>query len=180
MRGFVILRSHTLTILYGLIILLLIFVTIFVVVKTFPFYGTFLKIVLKILSPFIISALIAYLLYPIVLKIESYRVQKSLSILLIYLVIIGGICLLTYHSVPTLIRQVKQLSEQLPNLIYMYEEIVVQIYESTSFLPNTVHEQIDNLFIVLEDMINHHLNKIMNSVTHIFDFIIIITVIPVL
>lgn len=174
------LRKHTLTIIYTLIIILLTFLTIFVIVKLFPFYKRLLNFILKVLSPFIISALIAYLLHPIVKKIESYRVQKSLAILIIYLLFFASIGLSTYHSIPILNVQLQQLSEQLPDLIHMYEQFIITIYESTSFLPETVHDQIDALLNTIEKVVDNFLNKIMNSITKLFDLIVVITVIPVL
>lgn len=174
------LRKHAATVIYSLATILLFFLTVYVIVKLFPFYRQALQFLGKLLSPFIISALFAYLLYPIVKKIESYRVQRSLSILIIYLFFIGTISLFIFHSMPKISIQLRQLIEQLPNLIYTYEGLILSIYESTSLLPEALHDQIDGLLQSLEQRIDVVSSKILNSMAHLFDLIIIITVIPVL
>lgn len=174
------LRKYTLDILYWLIIGLLSFLILFILVKLFPFYRNFLRFSLKIFLPFIISCVIAYLLYPIVKKIESYRVQTSLAILIIYLFFFGGSGLLIYHSLPAMMNQLQELSEQLPDLIKMYEQFIMSFYESTSFLPETIQEYIDHLFQTIEKRLEQVLKRTTNQVIHFFDVIVIVTVIPVL
>lgn len=174
------LRKHALTIIYYLLMILLFFLTVFLLLKLFPFYKQALNFVGKILSPFIISALFAYLLHPFVKKIESFRVQKSLAIIIIYLIFLGSISLFILHSMPKIRLQLEQLTEQLPNLIYMYEQFVFSIYDSTSLLPEAFHDQIDALLETIEKRTDRFLNKLLNNVSHLFDLLIIITVIPVL
>lgn len=174
------LRKHTLTILYWLIILLLTVLTIYVLVKLFPTYKNIFRFIMKVLLPFIISCIIAYLLYPIVKKIESYRVQTFLAILIIYLFFFGGIGLFTYYSLPMLVSQLQELNEQLPELINLYENFINKLYDTTSFLPINVQEQIDLILITIEKKIEALLGKVIGSITRIFDLIILLTVIPVL
>src|SRR5699024_423185 len=127
---------------------------------------------------FLISCLIAYLLYPIIKKIHSHRIQKGLAILIIYVLFFGGTAFLVYNLYPVAVLQLRDLNVHLPELIAMYESIIVLLYESTSFLPETVHDKIDQLIFTVEQSLENMLNKLVSGVTRIFDFIIALTVIP--
>src|SRR5690625_1747336 len=62
----------------------------------------------------------------------------------------------------------------------MYEDAVYQIYESTSFLPETVHDKMDGFVMGLETKVENILGKLLGGFTKVFDVILIIMVIPVL
>lgn len=174
------LRKNPLHILYWLLITLLIFLTIYLLVKLYSFYGVVISFLGKIFLPFLISCLIAYLLYPITLKIHAQRIHKGLAVIIIYVVFFGGIAFLVYNLYPITIYQLRELNEQLPQLVEMYESIIYQLYESTSFLPEAVHDKIDQLIYTIEYSVENMINKLIGGVTKLFDVIVVITVIPVL
>jgi predicted PurR-regulated permease PerM len=102
------------------------------------------------------------------------------SILLIYILFVGGTIYLVYRVYPAIIIQLRDLNEHLPQFISMYEDTIYQIYVSTSFLPEAVHDQMDQLIFSIEKSLENIVGKLLSGFTKIFDFIIIITVIPVL
>lgn len=79
-----------------------------------------------------------------------------------------------------IVTQVRELNEQLPQFINMYEKLIYQMYEYTSFLPETVHDKFDHLIARVENGLDRLLARLVNGFTKVFDFIIFITVIPVL
>lgn len=165
---------------YFLIITIFVILLTFLLVKLFPIYGSILAFFVRLLMPFIIACFIAYLLYPIVTWLEQYKFPNVLSILLIYLLFIGGTIYLVYRVYPALIIQLRDLNEHLPQFIKMYEDTIYQMYVSTSFLPEAVHDQMDQFIFNIETSLENFVGKLMNGFTKIFDFIVIITVIPVL
>lgn len=165
---------------YWLIVFIFIFLFMFLLVKLFPIYGTVFSFIWKLLSPFIIASFIAYLLYPITKKLNSYNIQNPYAILLIYFVFFGSTAYLIYRLYPAILIQLKDLNEHIPELITMYERIVANIYESTSFLPEAVHDQIDQLIITLERSLENVVAKLLSGFTKIIDLIFIVTIIPVL
>ena len=60
------------------------------------------------------------------------------------------------------------------------KERLIKCYESTSFLPETFHDKMDQLINRLENSLDNVLTKLVGGFTKIFDMIIVITVIPVL
>lgn len=152
----------------------------YLLVKLFPVYGAVFSFMWRLLLPFIIACLIAYLLYPVISKLHAYHIPKGAAILLIYLLFFGGTAYFVYRVYPAVIQELKDLNEQLPHLLQMYEDLVYQLYESTSFLPEAVHDKMDQLFIRLELLLENILERLLGGFTKIFDLIVFITVIPVL
>lgn len=153
---------------------------IYLLVKLFPFYQVVFKFIWTLLLPFFIACFIAYLLHPIVVKLQSYQIHKTVAILLIYGLFFGGIALLVYRAYPVIIYQLRDLNDYLPQLMTMYEEIIYNAYESTSFLPEAVHDQMDQFIRNMESRLESNVGKALNQFTKVFDFVVLITVIPVL
>src|SRR5699024_6760726 len=115
--------------------------------------------------------------YPIIKKLHEHHIHKTYAILLIYLLFLGGIAYLIYLVYPAFMHQLRDLNEYIPQFIKLYEDIIYQIYESTSFLPEAVHNQIDQLIMRIELYLENIVGKLMGGFTKIFDLIILITVI---
>ncbi|ASN05142.1 AI-2E family transporter [Virgibacillus necropolis] len=173
-------EKNPLHILYWLIIGILTFLLVYLFIKLFPFYGTVFSFLWSVFFPFFFSLFIAYLLYPIMQKIHSFNIPKGLAILIIYVLFLGGIIFAINRIYPLFLRQLTELSDQLPQFISTYKNWIYQIYESTAFLPETVHDKMDNLFQQIETRMGNLVSKLINSITKIFDIIVVVTVIPVL
>ena len=159
-------------------ILILIFS--FLLVITFPYFKEILLFLWRLFLPFVIAAFIAYLLFPVIDFLYRQQIQKGLAVLIIYVVFFGGLGFLFYHVYPLIIHQMRDLVENFPRFVKMYEDSINQIYQSTAFLPETVHDKIDGLVASVEGTLDDLLAKLMDGFLHIFDMIIIITIIPVL
>lgn len=166
--------------LYWLITGIFVFLFIYLLVKLFPLYGAVFSFILRLLSPFLVSCLIAYLLYPVIKKLHSYNIPRGLAILSIYILFFGGFAYLIYRVYPAVMHQLQDFNQQLPVFIDMYEKLIYQLYEYTSFLPETVHDKIDQLITRVEISLETILDKLVGGFTRIFDAIIFLTVIPVL
>ncbi|WP_121615081.1 AI-2E family transporter [Virgibacillus halodenitrificans] len=166
--------------LYWLLIGIFLFLFCYLFIKLFPMYGTVLSFIWRLLAPFIVACLIAYLLYPIVNKLQKYNIHRGIAILLIYFLFFGGITYLIYRVYPLIILQLRDLNEQLPQFIKLYEELIYKLYEYTSFLPETVHDKIDELILRSEKSIDKILTRLVGGFTKIIDTIIFLMVIPVL
>ncbi|AXI09553.1 AI-2E family transporter [Oceanobacillus zhaokaii] len=173
-------RNKRLNYLYWIITGILSILFIYLLVKSFPFYSIFFSFLWKLSIPFLIAILIAYLLYPVIKKIHSYNIHKGLAILFIYVLFFGGIAYLIYRVYPVIVLQVRDLANNFPKMTEMYEGMVLNVYEYTSFLPETVHDKMDQLIYRLENSLDNVLTKLVGGFTRIFDMVLVITVIPVL
>lgn len=168
------------TLLYRLGLFILLSLFLLLTVKLFPLYKLILLFIGKLILPFVLSGFISYLLYPIVLKLTSYRLNRISAIVIIYALFFGGIGCAVYYGFPLFVKQVEELSEQLPGIMLKYEEIMYGMYESTAFLPEIVHDKLDDLIIKLEGKLENSLAALLMHLTKGVDVIIILTIIPVL
>jgi len=166
--------------LYWVISGIFVFLFIYLLMKLFPAYSVILSFLWKLFAPFIIAAFIAYLLHPMVQKMHELRMPKALAILLIYVVFFGGIGFAVYRLYPVIVHELHDLNDQLPQLMEMYSDLVYQLYEYTSFLPETVHDKMDSLLIQMENKVDRFIGKIVGMLTKVVDMVVLLTVIPVL
>lgn len=165
---------------YGFIFIILLSIILLLTIKLLPIYKLIGLLLLKLILPFVISGLISYLLYPIVLKLQTYKIKKNIAIIAIYLIFFGTVFSISYFGFPIFVKQLVELSEQLPQMIKMYEEIIYSIYESTSFLPEIVHDKMDELIVRIEKILENNISLVLAKVANIVDLIIVLTIIPVL
>jgi predicted PurR-regulated permease PerM len=167
-------------VLYWLSIGLIISVLCFLLLKTFPFYQFILSFLFAILTPILIAAFLAYLLYPIVEYLNEHFMPRWAAIVCIYAVIFGGIVFGVYRAFPVLVQQLQELINNLPNLIDTYQEWTYQLYIQTSNFPETIHDKMDEAFLTIENKLVNILTNIIYSFTGITDVIIIAAIIPIL
>ncbi|RKQ37873.1 AI-2E family transporter [Oceanobacillus halophilus] len=172
--------ENRVSIIYWLLIGILLFLFVFLLVKTFPYYKEVFTFLWKLFLPFIIACLIAYLLFPIIEKLHSFNIHRGLAILLIYLLFFVGVGYLIYRVYPAIVHQVHDLSNNFPQFVQTYQKMIYSLYEYTSFMPETVHDKMDHFFITIENSLDDLLSNLLSGFTKIFDMIITITVIPVL
>ncbi|WP_246001088.1 AI-2E family transporter [Oceanobacillus piezotolerans] len=159
---------------------ILTFLFIYLLVKTYPFYSEIFSFLWRLLIPFIIASLIAYLLYPVIEKLDHYNIHRGIAILFIYILFFGGVGFLIYRIYPQVIHQVRDLTNNFPLFMDMYRNSIQQVYNFTSFLPENVHDKMDDIILGIENSLDILLSKLISGFTRIFDMVIVITVIPVL
>ncbi|MBX3708766.1 MAG: AI-2E family transporter [Gammaproteobacteria bacterium] len=86
-----------------------IFVTILVI--------TLLYLLAPIMTPFLLGALLAYLVNPLVKRLEKWHLPHLLSVILIFLFLFSATTLLISFLYPHIIRQIEVLFAMIPQLI---------------------------------------------------------------
>lgn len=173
-------NGKAIKVIYFCLIAILIIILLFLLVKLYPIYALIFSFLGRILLPFIIAAFISYLLYPIIDKLHQYHINKSLAIAIIYLLFFLGGSIAFYKSFPIFVHQLQDLSEHLPQFALMYENIINSLYDSTAFLPELVHEKITDMIVTIESSMEKQIGKIVEKAANIVDFIVFLTIIPVL
>lgn len=74
----------------------------------------------KIIFPFVLAIVVSYILYPVVAKLEAKKIARSVSIILIYLVLGVAFAISTVFVVPQLISNTKELINKLPEITLEY------------------------------------------------------------
>ncbi|WP_102026935.1 AI-2E family transporter [Salirhabdus sp. Marseille-P4669] len=165
--------------LYWLLIALISLILCYLLWISFPFYNFIFSFLLAVLTPVLISALIAYILYPIIEMLEQI-IPRWFAIFIIYLLIFGGIIFGISKAYPVFVHQLQELIHNLPTLIQTYQEWIYNLYIQTSRFPETVHDQMDSAFATIENKLMQILTNTIYSLTGITDVLVIAAVIPIL
>ncbi|WP_066569258.1 AI-2E family transporter [Snodgrassella sp. CFCC 13594] len=94
--------------------------------------SVFLLVKLKpILTPFVIAGILAYILNPMVDKLQKWRVIRPIGAMLVMLLSLGVLTALLLTIVPMLMDQVSNLSDRLPTFIrWVHKQVVPWVNET--------------------------------------------------
>ena len=139
-----------------LAIVLLTYVSLKLVVdlKIFPVIGK----ILKIISPFFIGIVIAWLFDPIVKSLEKRKVSRPLGVVFVYIVFIAFIALLLYIMIPMVGNQLNDLITSAPAFFNEMKDWVDGVFDSLS-------KSTGNDFLDIQEKFYESINKIGNSFT---------------
>ncbi|GJM11695.1 MAG: AI-2E family transporter [Pseudohongiella sp.] len=91
-----------------------------------------------ILLPFVVGVTIAYLLNPLLLKLDGHKISRTLATLFILISFLVVLVLLVTFLLPPLYREVAQLAEQAPQYV---DSLWVQIQPYVDIVEETVDEE---------------------------------------
>lgn len=139
----VITSNRILSILYILFIILLVYV----VSLIFKEWGilSFIGKMLSIISPLFIGFLLAWLLNPMVQKLQKRGINRTISVIISYLVLVVGIYLIFAFTIPSLGTQISDILTAVPNIV------------------DDVKGWIDNIFLKLSNLSLQNLDNIKST-----------------
>lgn len=167
-------------VIYYLVIAVLLFILLYFLAITKPYYAAFFSFLGKLLLPFFIAGIIAYILHPLIEWLHRCHIHRGIAVLIIYLVFFGGAGYGIYRAYPLMVEQAKEMSRHFPEFITLYQDGLNKIYSSTSFLPETVHDRMDEFIQSLEDTMNTFSGRLIGGFNGLMDAVILLTIIPVL
>ena len=91
-----------------------------------------------VISPIFIGFLIAWLFEPFVKRLEDKKIPRLISIIFVYLIILGLLFLGTYLFIPSLISQVKDFVRAAPTIFENLTDFIVNIISKVA--PNHMIE----------------------------------------
>ncbi len=138
----------------GIVTLAYISIKLMAELKIFPIIGR----ILKIISPFFIGLVIAWLFDPVVKSLERKKVNRPLGIVFIYVVFIAVIALLLYIMIPMVGDQLNDLIASAPAFFNEVKDWADGIFESLS-------KSTGNDFADVQEKIYEAINKVGNSFT---------------
>lgn len=132
--------NRILKILYILFIILLIYVVTLVLMQ----WGilSFIGRMLSIISPLFIGFLIAWVLNPMVKKLVSKNINRTLAVIIAYLVLILGIYLIFAFTLPSLGNQVSDILSAIPKIV---DDVKIWIDNFFLKLSNLSLQNLDNI-----------------------------------
>lgn len=142
----------------------------------------FREILLNVLSPFLISALLAYLLNPVVEFIEKRDIKRIISVILVYIILLFAILFLGFFVLPKLFRDISILVENFPQYSQQIQIFVKNFQDGyiNSNLPQGLKDIIDDNIILIQTLVMSFLQKTADSLITFFSKIFNFILIPVI
>ena len=161
------LSKKILKILY-IVFIVLLTLAVIVVCQKIKILG-FIKELLKVISPFFIGFVLAWLLRPIVQKVNKKIDNYSLSAIIIFAAFIGIVFLVIYSFIPTVYTEVNELVGLLPSFI---EKITLSINDIFGNFEETGLELTDFKNKLLINITNFSINFAEKLPATIINFIV--------
>lgn len=157
-----------------------ILVIVYMITLTFPVIKTLFEFVIKLLLPFIIGFIGAYILYPLAEKISNKRVNYKASVIIVVIFFMTFITLFVVILFPKIYEQIKFLIDNLPNYIDEISKYIDKICNFMSFLPDKYLPNKDNLLTFFTNFINTKMNNYEEIFDNLSFYIILLFLSPVL
>ena len=158
----VIKKSKKLLDLLYLVIICVIVLSITILIREWgivSFIGNFLKVI----SPLFIGFVIAWLLNPIVKRLNEMGVNRALASVLTLLLFVFLIFLFLSFLIPTLYEQINDLIKVIPSIIEEVQDLVNKFFNSLSSIEALDVQSIrENAFASIEDVIHNFTTSIPN------------------
>lgn len=92
--------------------------------------------VLGIISPLFIGLVIAWLFNPLVNKLKNRGINRTLSAVLVYVVILGVITLALFALVPTLYTQIQDFAKVVPTIFDKFQNYIDGVFQKLDTIQN--------------------------------------------
>lgn len=153
-------------------------IVLFIFIKLQPIWLPILKVMFKILFPFIAAAFITYLLHPLIERIHEGGLHRGLAVFIIYFLFFGGVGYAFYKGLPEFIKQLKDLAESVPELTNQYMIFVDYIQNKTAAWPDGIQERVNEGIVSIEQRLAAILSNVINSILELVGSLFTIAIIP--
>lgn len=163
---------------YRLGFLLLLFIVIFIFSKLQAVWMPLIKVFMALFIPFFIAGFITYLMHPVIERLHLSGMHRGVAVLIIYFFFFGGLGLAIYKTLPALIHQLRDLTENAPKYSDQYREWIGTMQSQTSRWPAGVQERLEEGIDTLELALDELLTRVITVLLGFLNFILVIAIIP--
>ncbi|MFZ4451923.1 AI-2E family transporter [Salibacterium aidingense] len=156
------------------------FIILYLLYLLSPVWSPVLQVSGKVLLPFLLAGIIAYLLHPIIDFFQKLHVPRSLSILFVYIVFFGGGSWLVWYYSPVLYEQLNNFINSLPQYFDQMYKWFTNLHHHVDRLPPVVHDNIELAFHNAEKRVSQTLHQLLGKWRDVFDFAVILILLPFL
>ncbi|WP_077329415.1 AI-2E family transporter [Virgibacillus siamensis] len=161
-----------------LITFILIFLLILLISATDFIFDPIFKYVGAVAIPVIGAGVLYYLTRPIMHLLEKYKVNRIISIIIVFLLLVLlGYLLITYIA-PIAQKQVTRLIESIPEMISAVQDFIIYWQANQENIPQEVNDTINNITSNLQTYTETAMSFIFGFVGDLISFIFSIVLIP--
>lgn len=161
-------------------IVVLALIAVYLLFQLGPYFLPIWNIIRTIAVPLIISMILAYLLHPLVDGLIKFKLNRTLAILLIYVLFLGGLTMLIWLGAPVFVTQVKDLIKQLPEIESNLKQWAWTLDQQLEYLPDGVHKEIDGALGNFEQAILKAMMGLVNTLGSLVGNLFVLLVVPFL
>ncbi len=135
-----------------------------------------------ILAPLLASVVLAYLLEGLVSLLETRNIKRMVSVLLVFIPFLAFLAFLLLGLLPLLIGQVKDLIQELPNMIAKGQQILLQLPERYPDFASAsqVEEFMSSMRSTVGALGQNVLSISLASISGLFTLLVYLILVPVL
>lgn len=163
--------------LYRLIWIFVLLSILFMVIRLFPWLSFLLKAIGVLCFPFFIALILTYVFHPVIEKLCKMKIPRSLSVMVLFIILLILVAFLLYRFAPLLAEQWQDMNKQLPQYQEMVEDGKQKVYDTT---PELTHPHINRLEMELHTLMTQILQKIIGAVKWLLSSLISLLIIPFL
>lgn len=134
---------------------------------------------LSVLAPFFIGFVLAWLLNPLVTKLEAKKIPRALGTIIVYAVFVLAVIIFIRFLIPTIYTQFQVLISNLPSIFGEIEKIINNIFNKLNSVPgfdfsqaregvlNTLTNSVNNFITTLPTILVSFVGTLFSSVVTI-------------
>ncbi|MGL4336157.1 MAG: AI-2E family transporter [Turicibacter sp.] len=164
---------------YAIVVLILLTI-LFLFSKTSLIWMNLLSDLWHCLIPFLIAFILAYLIHPLISKIDSFKLPRILSVLLFYVLVFGGLYVIISWFLPTIISQIRDLVINFPiYIVAIQEQLLILDIKFDLNLYETFSVQYDQIMVNISENVQNIVTFVFNFLSSIIGSFVSIIIIPI-
>lgn len=161
-------------------LIILVLLTIYLLILIKPVWSTVFLVLGKVTLPFLLAAIIAYLLHPIIESLQQRHIPRPIAILGVYVLFFGGGAILIWYYSPAIYYQLTRFMEQLPAYFHQWHLFYSELHHRIDHLPVALHDRIENIFFTTEQYLTSQTDQLIYKWRQFVDFIVLLLLLPFL
>lgn len=121
--------------------------SVYLLMKITPYLGWVWVVIKALLTPLVISVIIAYLLNPIVSLLHQRNIPRGIAVILIYFTFSVLLIVFLMNAIPAFLKQSKELMEHVPDLVKTYQGWMYEVNDHKHDLPKSMRITVDQALI---------------------------------
>lgn len=153
---------------------------VFLILKLFPYLKNILGLLFKISLPFLISFTVAFIIEPLIEKMEKKNIKRKYAIIFISIIFVLLIFLFFKFLIPLFIKQLEELLKVLPDYFTVISEKIEVMTKKYDILLNDDLFNANKILEFINIKLSNLIDNLSSFIQKIFSYIIIVFVIPIL
>lgn len=166
--------------LYKILEIIGILIIFLIAYKLFPFIKLFLDFISKIIMPFFLGFIIAFIFEPFIMFLENKKINRKFAIVILVFIFLGIGFLIFKFAFPLFIKELKMFLEMIPNYLNTFKTIVEKISTKFQKLPVDFQINYDKIEAIVIEKITTMMIKISNNIQGSFSYIFQLLITPII